>query len=122
MAIQSTTGNYFRTAAHAGIRQKVVRRGPLDLPGGLALWRSVGKTLLWTLPVILAANLWLASACNSINMEYRAVGQALIEEQHATEQLLQQKSQLLSPVRIKIAAAEKFGLYEPASTQIKHMN
>lgn len=122
MAMQSTTGNYFRTAAHAGIRQKVVRRGPWDLPGGMALWRSIGKTLVWSLPVILAANLWLASACNSTKMEYRAVGQALMEEQRATEQLLQRKSQLLSPVRIKIAAAERFGLHEPASTQIKQMN
>lgn len=122
MTIQSTTGNYFRTAAHAGIRQKVVRRRPLDLPGGLALWRSVGKTLLWALPAVLAANLWLSSASNSAKMEYRAVGQALLEEQRVTEQLLQRKSQLLSPVRIKITAAERFGLHEPASTQIKHMN
>ena len=69
MTIQITTGNYFRTAAHVGIRQKVARRRPFDLPGGLLLWQAVGKVLLWSIPLVLSLNLVCSSVINSYRSE-----------------------------------------------------
>ena len=121
MTIQITTGNYFRTAAHVGIRQKVARRRPFDLPGGLLLWQAVGKVLLWSVPLVLSLNLACSSVINSYRSEIAATQQAMFEEEKKMEELLQQRIRLTSPVRIKIAAAVKLDLYEPEPNQIKHM-
>ena len=121
MTIQSTTGNYFRTAAHVGIRQKVARRRPLDLPGGLQLWQAVGKILLWSVPLVLTLNLVCSSVINSYRSEIAATQQAMFEEEKQMNELLQQRTRLTSPVRVKIAAAVKLDLFEPEPNQIKRM-
>jgi ABC-type thiamine transport system ATPase subunit len=121
MTIQISTGNYFRTAAHVGVRQKVSRRRPLDLPGGLQLWQAVGKVLLWSVPVILSLNLVCSSVTHSYRTDISATQQAMIEEEKQMEELLQQRTKLISPVRVKVAAAVKLDLFEPEPNQIKHM-
>lgn len=121
MTIQITTGNYFRTAAHVGIRQKVARRRPLDLPGGLQLWQAVGKVLLWSVPLVLSLNLVCSSVINSYRSEIAATQQAMFEEEKQMEELLQHRTRLISPVRVKLAAAVKLDLFEPEPNQIKRM-
>lgn len=121
MTIQSTAGNRFRTAAYPGFRQRVARRGPLALPGGLPLWRAVGKTMLWGLPVVLGINLWLASMCNSYTAQAASTQQLLLQEKKNNAELALKRSRLFSPVRLKIAAAAKLDLHEPAAKQVKRM-
>lgn len=117
----STTTNSFRTAAHTGIRQKVGRRKVLDLPGGLLLWRAVGKVLLWGLPVILGVNLWCASAIDTQRVKSAEMMLSLQQLSDGNALLEVQVDRLMSPVRVKIAAAEKLGLYEPKPEQIRRM-
>ena len=121
MTIQITTGNYLRTAAHVGIRQRVARRRQLDLPGGLQLWRALGKVLLWSVPLVLSLNLICSSVINSYRSEITATQQAMFEEEKQMEELLQQRNRLVSPIRVKLAAAVKLDLYEPEPNQIKRM-
>lgn len=121
MTIQITTGNYFRTAAHVGIRQKVARRRPLDLPGGLQLWQAVAKVLLWTVPLVLSLNLVCLTVINSHRSDIAATQQAMFEEEREMKELLQQRTRLTSPVRVKIAAAVKLDLFEPEPNQIQRM-
>ena len=121
MTIQISTGNYFRTAAHVGIRQKVARRRALDLPGGIQLWQAVGKVLLWTVPLVLSLNLICSSVINSYHSEIAATQQTMAAEEKLMNELLQQKQQLTSPMRVKIAAAVKLDLYEAEPNQIIHM-
>jgi ABC-type thiamine transport system ATPase subunit len=121
MNIQSTTGNYFRTAVQVGVRQKVARRRPLDLPGGLQLWQAVGKVMLWGVPLVLSLNLLCSSLSNSYRSEITVMQQAIHQEEKQMEQLLQQRTRLTSPVRVKIAAAAKLDLFEPEKNQIKRM-
>lgn len=118
MNIPSTSSNYFRTAAHVGVRQKVERRRPLDLPGGIVLWKAVGKVILWTVPLVLAANLWFSSAMNTRTAKIAEIETALQQLQVENGDLLRQVERLSSPVRVKIAAAEKLSLYEPEAGQI----
>lgn len=121
MNIHSTTSNYFRATAHVGIRQKIARRRVFDVPGGILLWKAVGKILLWSLPLVLAANLWCSSAIDSKRIQYEAVEQALVQLENSSTELKLRKTRLLSPVRVKIAAAEKLSLFEPAPGQIQRM-
>ena len=121
MNIQSTTSNYFKTAHHVGVRQKVERRTPLSLPGGLVLWKAVGKILVWGLPVVLALNLWCASRINTRNVEISETSTALQQLKTSNAALQTKVDRLVSPVRVKIAAAEKLKLYEPAPGQIQRM-
>ncbi len=121
MNIHSSTTNYFRTTTHTGIRQKVGRRKPLDLPGGLLLWQAVGKLLLWSLPVVLGINLWCVSAIDSQGAKSSETLQKLEQLHRSNADLQVQINRLMSPVRIKIAAAEKLDLYEPTPEQIQHM-
>lgn len=121
MNIHSTANNYFRSAAHVGIRQKISRRRVFDLPGGLLLWKAVGKMLLWGLPLVLGVNLWCASAINANRAQYEAAEQHLVQLENSSSELIVQRDRLISPVRIKIAAAEKLSLFEPAPGQIQKM-
>lgn len=121
MAIQSTTGNYFRSAAHVGVRQRIARRRPLDLPGGIQLWQAVGKVMMWSIPVVLSLNLALASLGNSYLTKIAAEQQLILEQKKQLTLLEEKKARLISPVRVKLAAAEKLDLYEPSTEQIRRM-
>ena len=121
MAIQSTTGNYFRSAAHVGIRQRIARRRPLDLPGGIQLWQVVGKVLMWSIPVILSLNLAFASLGSSYQTKIAVEQQQILEQQKQLTLLQEKKVLLTSPVRVKLAAAEKLDLFEPSEKQIRRM-
>lgn len=121
MAIQSTTGNYFRSAAHVGVRQRIARRRPLDLPGGIQLWQVVGKVLIWSIPVVLSLNLAFASLSNSYLTKIAVEQQQIVEQQKQLTLLGQKKDRLSSPVRVKLAAAEKLDLFEPSAKQIRRM-
>lgn len=121
MNIHSTAGNVFRPATQVGIRQKVARRGAFDLPGGNLLWKAVGKVLLWGLPLVLAGNLWCSSVIDSQRARYQTMQDSVMQLHSSSKDLQLQKKRLLSPVRVKIAAAEKLGLYEPAQGQIRRM-
>lgn len=121
MNIQSSTGNVFRSAATVGVRQKVARRRPLDLPGGILLWKAVGKVCLWGLPLVLAVNLWCAHAIETSHGQNLALQKTIgMLETEAGELALTEK-RLISPVRVKIAAAAKLSLFEPAPEQIRRM-
>ncbi|HKJ65926.1 MAG TPA: hypothetical protein VJ969_11015 [Desulfopila sp.] len=121
MNIQSSTGNVFRSSAHVGVRQKIARRRALDLPGGILLWKAVGKVLIWAVPVVLAANLWCAHAIDTSSARSLALQQELVQLEDSADELALQRQRLTSPVRVKIAAAEKLSLYEPSAGQIRRM-
>ena len=121
MNINSTTTNYFRTTAQTGLRQKVERQKPLDLPGGILLWQTVGKVLLWSLPVVLGVNLWCASAIDSHRTKAADMAQAVQQLNQQQAEMEVQMNRLLSPVRVRITAAEKLGLYKPTPEQIEQM-
>ena len=106
---------------HGLVRQKVARRRPLDLPGGIQLWQAVGKVMLWGVPLVLSANLLFSSLSNSYREEITAMQQVIHQEERQLEQLVQQKTRLISPVRVKIAAAAKLELFEPEKKQIQRM-
>lgn len=121
MAIHTTAGNYFRSASHVGIRQRITRRRPLDLPGGVQLWQVVGKVLMWSVPIVLSLNLALASLGNSYSAKIAAEQQLFGEQQNQLALLQEQKIRLTSAVRVELAAAEKLDLHIPTADQLRKM-
>jgi len=121
MNINSSANNYFRTAAHIGVQQKAGVRHVLGLPGGILLWKSVAKVVLWGLPVVLAMNLLLSTLIHSQAVRIDELKNSLAAVEAANITLRSEKAQLTSPDRVKVAAAEKLALYEPAPGQIQRM-
>jgi len=121
MSIQSSANNYFRTASHVGIRQKVGRKRAFDLPGGILLWKAVAKVLLWSMPVVLGMNLLFSSVIESQGRRVEALEQSLAAIEESNIQLRTEKASLTSPANVKIAAAGKLSLYEPKPGQIRRM-
>ncbi len=121
MNIHSHAPNYFPKATHPGFRQNVQRKRGLVFPGGVLLWSAVGKVTLAILPIVLACNLLIASAINTVETRVQSEQQSLVLATKENALLGKDKGRLLSPVRVQVVAAEKLSLKIPCPEQIKRM-
>lgn len=121
MNIQSSANNYYRTASHIGIQQKVESRRAFDLPGGVLLWKAAAKVMLWSLPLVLGINLMCSSLIRSQEQRIGELQQAMAAIEQSNIELRTKKARLASPEIVKVAAAEKLSLFEPAPGQIQRM-
>ena len=123
MNFQNTTQlSYIRPVANIGVRQHLQPRDVLDLPGGLVLWKAVGKVLLLLLPLVVTVNLFLASAINDVGREVSAADNQRHELMDKNIGLLAHKAQLYAPERVGQLAAQKLSLYSAAPGQIEFLN
>ncbi len=121
MNIQSQAHNYFRTAAHSGIRGNLRRQQGRDLPGGMIIFSAVGKILLVVLPLVLIINLWLVSATGSVENRIVTEQQALFQVTNDNIILRTEKARLLSPAHMQVVAADRLSLMMPEPGQIQRM-
>lgn len=121
MNIQIQTQNYYPKTARSGFLQNIQRYPGINLPGGLLLWSIVGKITLAILPLVLAGNLWVASAINSVESRILNEQQSLSLVTGENTILEKEKERLLSPVRMQVIAAEKLSLMVPRPDQIQRM-
>ncbi len=92
------------------------------LPGGLELWRALGKVVLFALP--LALTLMLALGAVKADLE-RAMEAGEVHQQQLIDdniQLLAQRAGLYAPERVSRVAADKLSLYAAAPGQIERIN
>jgi hypothetical protein len=123
MNYQNTTQAYMRTAAKVGVRRQTYRRTmSLEIPGGLVLWKVVGKTVLLILPVVLVMQIFLASAINNIERSVTLVQQQQQELEDQNIELLARKARLWAPGSVERLAADKLALYSPSKKQIGTFN
>jgi hypothetical protein len=123
MNIQNTTQlSYIRSVPNIGVRQHLQPRGVLDLPGGLMLWKAVGKVLLLLLPLVVTVNMFLASAMNDVGRELSTVDNLRHERMDKNIGLLAQKAQLYAPERVSQLAGQKLSLYAASPGQIEFLN
>lgn len=123
MNFQNTTQlSYIRTVTNIGVRQHLQPRDVLDLPGGLVLWKAVGKVLLLLLPLVVTFNLFLASAINDAGNEFTVIDNQRHQLMDKNIGLLAQKAQLYAPDRVGQLAAQKLSLYSAAPGQIEFLN
>ncbi len=118
----TTQVSYLRTITSLGIRQQLQSRDGIDLPGGLVLWRAVGKTMLLMLPFVVAINMVLASIVSDFGKDLTAVDNQRHELTDKNIGLLAQKARLYAPDRVSQMAGEKLSLYAAAPGQIERLN
>jgi hypothetical protein len=123
MNFQNTTQlSYIRPVTNIGVRQHLQPRDVLDLPGGLVLWKAVGKVLLLLLPLMVTFNLFLASAINDAGNELTVIDNQRHQLMDKNIGLLAQKAQLYAPDRVGQLAEQKLSLYSAAPGQIEFLN
>jgi hypothetical protein len=123
MNFQNTTQvPYLRTVTNLGIRQQLQSRDVFDFPGGLVLWKAVGKIALLMLPFILAANMFIASIVSEVELSIAAVETKHHEVIDKNIGLLAQKARLNAPERLSKMAADRLYLFAAEPGQIERIN
>lgn len=118
----TTQVSYLRTVTNLGIRQQLQSRDAFHLPGGLVLWKAVGRILLLMLPFVLAVNMFFASTINDVKRSLATVDNQRHELMDKNIGLLAQKARLNAPERVSQMAADKFSLYAASPGQIERIN
>ncbi len=118
----TTHVSYLRTVTNLGIRQQLQSRDFHDLPGGLVLWKAVGRIMLIMLPFILVANIFLAGKIKDVQSSLAIVDNQRHELMDKNIGLLAQKARLYAPERVSQMAAEKLSLYAASPNQRERIN
>jgi hypothetical protein len=118
----TTQVSYLRTVPNLGVRQQLQSRGVFDLPGGLVLWKAVGRIMLLMMPFVLAANMFFASIINDMERSLTVADNQRHELVDKNIGLLAQKAGLYAPERVSQMAADKLSLYAASPGQIERIN
>ena len=118
----TTQLSYLRPVTNIGFRQHLQPRGVVDLLGGVVLWKAVGKVLLVLLPLMLAANIFLAGSVNEVGQSLASVDNKRHELTDKNIGLLAQKARLYAPERVGQLAGQKLSLYAASPGQIERIN
>jgi hypothetical protein len=123
MNFQNTTHvPYLRSVTNLGIRQQLQSRDVFDLPGGLVLWKAVGKITLLMLPFIVAANMFIASILSEVDLSIASIEAKHHEVIDKNIGLRAQKARLYAPDRLSKLAADRLFLFTAEPGQIERIN
>lgn len=119
---QDSAHAYFRSAVHIGMRQHLSRRGALELPGGLLLWKAVGKVLLILLVVVLAVQFLFSSFIRNVEESVRVADDRHYNLTIANSLLKSERSRLLTPEQVQALAGDSLSLHAPEKGQVRVYN
>lgn len=117
MIFQNSTQAYPKSMANVRVRQQVRRQKVVEFPGGILLWKAMGKVSAALVLVVFALQLVLGSMAGSnvsLLKEAELERHTLVD---ANIMLRAQKAQLLSEAQIELAAKEKLALVVPGKGQ-----
>jgi hypothetical protein len=117
MIFHNSVQSYVRPVANVGIRQHLARRSTSELPGGIVLWKALGKVAV----VVCVATITM-SAVLSVYKGNVATAAAAVEQQRhelmdSNINLRAKRAALLSPQAIELAAGKMLSLYAPVNGQ-----
>lgn len=118
MNFQNSTQAYLRPAPKIGFRQQFNFRDILDLPGGLVLWKPIGKIALVIVPLVLIINTLVASAIGNIDRSIKIVDDTHHELMDKNIEMLAAKAWMWAPDHIQELAEEKLSLYAVSKKQV----
>lgn len=119
---QDSAHAYFRSAVHIGMRQHLSRRGALEFPGGLLLWKAVGKVLLVLVPAVVAAHLLFSSFVSNAEESVRAADDHHYNLTIANSLLKSERSRLLTPEQVRALVGDSYSLHAPEKGQVRVFN
>ncbi|OEU47481.1 MAG: hypothetical protein BA862_01530 [Desulfobulbaceae bacterium S3730MH12] len=103
-----------------GQRSQGLRIG--KLPSGIILWRPVGKTLFFLLPLVLAVNLYVVSSVSKINDSIIAADNNYHELMDKNIELRAVKARVRDPEQLQKLAADKLSLFVHSKGQVGKYN
>ncbi len=103
-----------------GQRSQGLRIG--KLPSGITLWRPVGKTLFFLLPLVLAVNLYVVSSVSKINDSIIAADNNYHELMDKNIELRAMKARVRDPEQLHKLAADKLSLFVHSKGQVGKYN
>lgn len=118
----TTQLSYLRPVTNIGLRQNLQPRGVVDLLGGVVLWKALGKLLLVVLPLMLAANVFLAGSVNDVEQSLVSVDNQRHDLMDKNIGLLAQKARMYAPERVGQLAGQRLSLYAASPGQIERIN
>lgn len=118
----TTQLSYLRPVTNIGLRQHLQPRGVVDLLGGVVLWKALGKLLLVVLPLMLAANVFLAGSVNDVEQSLVSVDNQRHDLMDKNIGLLAQKARMYAPERVGQLAGQRLSLYAASPGQIERIN
>ncbi len=121
MMYQGSAHAYFRSAVHVGMQHQG-RRSAFELPGGLLLWKAVGKVLLVLLPILLALHLFFSSFVSNTEESVRAADDNHYNLTIANSLLKSERSQLLTSGQVQVVVGDSFSLHAPGKGQVRVYN
>ncbi|MBB5347615.1 hypothetical protein JWG42_03685 [Desulfoprunum benzoelyticum] len=122
MLYQGSTQAYYRSTVPIRIRHLLGRRRGIVLPGGVEVWKAIGKGLVVLLPVVFAIQLLFGFLVSSVE-ESIATTDDLHYDLMITNSLLKaERSQLLTPEQVTSVAGGSVSLSKPDKGQVLRYN
>jgi hypothetical protein len=118
MMYQGAQQTIYRSPVQIGIRQQLSRRGSLELPGGSALWKAVGKILLVLLPLVFGCQIVLNSLSTGMEEDISEIDNQYYNLMITNSLLKAERTGLLTPEKVESLAGRKIALQKPEKGQV----
>lgn len=117
MIIYNSTESYTRPTANVGIRQQLARRGALDIPGGVLLWKTIGRVALAVLVATFGLQLLLGAYSSHLTTKVTQLEQERHQLMDTNITLRATKAGMLTRAAVEEAAGKALSLYSPDAGQ-----
>jgi len=117
----NTTQAYGRPITAINVRQQLRGREYFDLPGGILLWKCVGRVALVIGLFVVCINLMLSSFVSNVDQSITAAERTQREFKTKYLVLSDYKKDLWSKENIEKMAGDKLALRAPVDGQVKYL-
>jgi hypothetical protein len=117
MIFHNSAQSYVRPNANIGIRQHLARCSNGELPGGILLWKAVGKVTVAVCVATITLNVMLSVYKGNLATAAVALEQQRHELMDKNINLRAKRAALLSPQAIERAAGKRLSLHSPVKGQ-----
>lgn len=127
MSFVNTTQTYgrpissIRPMSNIDIRQQLRTRDCFDLPGGMILWKYVGRIAVVICLVVVGINMMFGSFVQKVDQSIIAAERTQREYRITYQVLNDTKKDLWSKDNIEKMAGDKLALHAPVDGQVKYL-
>lgn len=113
MIFQNYTQTYPKSMANTRVRQQVRTQKAIEFPGGVLLWKSLGKVSLVILFAVLSISMVSATFAAKNTQAIQAITAEKLTLINSGATLAEKQEHLLTIEQIEILAGEKLSLVVP---------
>lgn len=120
MIFQNFTQTYPKPMANTRVRQQVRTQKAIEFPGGLLLWKSLGKVSLVVLLAVMSISMVTASFAAKNTQAIQAITAEKLTLMNNGSTLAKKQELLMTKEQIQILAGEKLSLIAPGKGKRYH--